>query len=81
MIGSAKVGQVAQSVEQRTENPCVDSSILSLPTNLSARVSVEPLRWQPGWSVKISIRQQGSRFVEKSGGGEISPGVPDCRII
>ena len=28
----AEGGQVAQSVEQRTENPCVDSSILSLPT-------------------------------------------------
>ena len=26
-------GLVAQSVEQRTENPCVDSSILSWPTN------------------------------------------------
>jgi hypothetical protein len=25
-------GPVAQSVEQRTENPCVDSSILSWPT-------------------------------------------------
>ena len=33
---SAEIGQqcgpVAQSVEQRTENPCVDSSILSWPT-------------------------------------------------
>jgi hypothetical protein len=26
-------GQVAQSVEQRTENPCVECSIHSLPTN------------------------------------------------
>ncbi len=29
-------GQVAQSVEQRTENPRVDSSILSLATNFSS---------------------------------------------
>ena len=28
----AAIGPVAQSVEQRTENPCVDSSILSWPT-------------------------------------------------
>ena len=27
-------GSVAQSVEQRTENPCVDSSILSRATTL-----------------------------------------------
>jgi hypothetical protein len=26
-------GQVAQSVEQRTENPCVECSIHSLPTS------------------------------------------------
>ncbi len=30
-------GQVAQSVEQRTENPCVECSIHSLPTNQLAR--------------------------------------------
>ena len=32
-----KVGAVAQSVEQRTENPCVGGSIPSRTTTLSAR--------------------------------------------
>ncbi len=35
-------GQIAQSVEQRTENPCVDSSILSLTTK-GCSVTVAPL--------------------------------------
>ena len=32
-----KVGQIAQLVEQRTENPCVRSSILRLATICSAQ--------------------------------------------
>ena len=32
--GFSKVGQIAQLVEQRTENPCVPSSILGLATTL-----------------------------------------------
>ena len=31
-------GQIAQSVEQRTENPCVGGSIPSLPTFLKRRL-------------------------------------------
>ena len=35
LIASNEFGQIAQSVEQRTENPCVDGSIPSLATKLS----------------------------------------------
>ena len=34
IIAFSKEGSVAQSVEQRIENPCVDSSILSRATTL-----------------------------------------------
>ena len=34
-----KNGQVAQSVEQRTENPCVGGSIPSLPTPSNAKIT------------------------------------------
>jgi hypothetical protein len=38
-------GQVAQSVEQRTENPCVECSIHSLPTTrIRTVVNVFPFR-------------------------------------
>ena len=36
-LKSKRYGQIAQSVEQRTENPCVGGSIPSLPT-LSGKV-------------------------------------------
>ena len=36
-------GQVAQSVEQRTENPCVGSSILPLPTFLCHQATLAQL--------------------------------------
>ena len=43
-------GQVAQSVEQRTENPCVDSSILSLPIfpSLHARPNLSVVKTPAG---------------------------------
>ncbi len=33
-----RIGQIAQSVEQRTENPCVPSSILGLATTLGGTI-------------------------------------------
>lgn len=47
-------GQIAQSVEQRTENPCVGSSILPLATNMAALME----------SVSILIVEDNS-FVQK----------------
>ena len=40
-------GQVAQLVEQRTENPCVGGSIPSLSTEAVSSVMVKPLAFPP----------------------------------
>jgi hypothetical protein len=45
-------GQVAQSVEQRTENPCVECSIHSLPTKKARKKTksfraIEPAMIEP----------------------------------
>ena len=40
-------GQIAQSVEQRTENPCVGGSIPSLPTSNNPVTELGFLFWEP----------------------------------
>ena len=39
------IGQVAQSVEQRTENPCVGGSIPPLPTVLGPFLAKVGQKW------------------------------------
>ena len=50
-------GQIAQLVEQRTENPCVGSSILPLATN-----PMSPASFGPGWLSEARGRNRPGLF-------------------
>src|ERR1700722_1359626 len=67
-------GQVAQSVEQRTENPCVECSIHSLPTNVSPGIFVtsQPL-------LKIANCRVRARLINRSTGEAESHVRAKCR--
>ncbi len=45
-------GQIAQSVEQRTENPCVPSSILGLATT---RMKTGGVTLADGWIINLTF--------------------------
>ncbi len=72
---SARFGQVAQLVEQRTENPCVGSSILPLATRpkallsltlsgyqLAARIKRHRCLWPNIWRCNNSITSLSAQF-------------------